>query len=437
MEWPLALLIILGSLLVLMAMGMPISFCFMAVSIIGSFLFLGGIRGLEFLIDSIFTSVGSFIFVPVPLFILMGTVIFESGVGLLMVEALDKWMGKVPARLSILAVGAGAVLAAMIGISTASVGILGKALLPEMEKRGYDKSMSLGPILGSSQLAPLVPPSALAVFLGAIGGISISKLLVGIIIPGLLMAVLFAVYIVIRCRLQPDLAPSYDVTPMPLKEKLIFTARYLLPAGLIIFAVLGVIVFGFATPEESGALGSLACFLVAALYGRLSWQVVKRSVVNAMELSVMVFMIIAAAVCFSRLLSFTGAIVGVVNLAVALPVPPAVIFIFMQVIVVWMGMFVGPNSIIMITLPVFMPIVNVLGFNPVWFGVIMVINTQLALLTPPFGPDCYVMKAMAPKHVTLADVFISCMPFLLIGYLTIVIVSLFPSLALWLPNMMR
>lgn len=436
MEWQLALLLILGMLVVFLMIGLPIAFAFMLVNIIGVYVFWGGLSGLETLIDSIFSGVASFAFLPLPLFILMGTVIFESGVGLLMVDALDKWMGRLPGRLSLIAVGAGTLLATMTGVSTGSVVILGKGLVPEMEKQGYKNAMSIGPIVGSGSLATMIPPSALGIFLGAIGEISIGKLLIAIIIPGLVMAFLFAAYIIVRCVVQPSLAPSYKVPPVPLSQKLGAAIRYVLPIGIIIFAVIGAILIGIATPSEAAALGALSCYLLAALHKKLNWQMVKRSTMSAIETTIMIFMIIAAAISFSRILSYSGAIKGLVEMTMSLPVSPMLIVIASQIVVVFMGMFMGPNSIMMITLPIFMPIINALGFNPVWFGVIMLINVQLALISPPFGMDCYIMKGVVASDVSVEEVFRASMPFLFLGFLAMALIMAFPQIALWLPDIM-
>ncbi|MBI2854557.1 MAG: TRAP transporter large permease subunit [Chloroflexi bacterium] len=437
MEWQYALLLILGGLIFLMATGIPITFAFLITCMIGAYLFWGGQVGFETLVTSIYSSVASFVFLPLPLFILMGTIIFESGVGILMVDALDKLLGRVPGRLSLTAVAAGTVLASVTGVSTGSIAILGRALVPEMEKRGYSREMSIGPIVGSGQLATMIPPSALAVFLGAVGQISVGKLLIAIIMPGLLMASLFAAYIIIRCALQPQLAPNYRIASVSLSEKLYGVARHILPVGIIVFAVIGVMIIGVATPTEAAALGVVACYLLAAIERKLTWEMIKKSGISAIETTVMIFMIIAAAVSFSRLLSYSGAIKGVVNIAAGLPVAPIVIVLATQVVVAFMGMFMGPNSIIMITMPIFIPIIIPLGFDPVWFGVIMLINVQLALVSPPFGMDCYVMKGLSPPDVKLGDVFRFSMPFLGLGFLAIVIIMVFPQVALWLPRLMR
>ena len=436
MEWPLALLLIFGSLVALMATGMPIAFAFMLSCVMGSILFWGGIVGLEQLAMSFYSSVTTFALLPVPLFVLMGNIIFESGVGMNMVDAVDRLLGRLPGRLSILTIGAGTLLGTMIGISGGSIAILGRSLVPEMTRRGYKKPMSLGPIVASGTLAILIPPSALAVFLGAIGRVSIGKLLMAIIMPGLLLAGLFCTYIIVRCTLQPSLAPSYAVARIPLLEKVNITVRYILPIGIVIFAAIGVVFMGIATPSEAAALGAIACFLLAALYKRLTISMVKKSAIGTIEITVMVFMIIVGSISFSRILASSGAIIGLVNLATSMPVPPMVIIIATQLVVVFLGCFMDPASIVMISAPMFMPIVSALGFDTLWYATVLLINIQLGLITPPFGLDCYTMKALAPPDISIGDVFRSSMPFLAIGFLVMALIMVFPQIALWLPNMM-
>ena len=353
-----------------------------------------------------------------------------------MVDAMDKILGRLPGRLSLIAVGAGTLLAAMTGDSTANIAILARGLLPEMEKRGYQRPMTLGPILGSSQLATMIPPSALAVFLGAIGHVSIKSLLMGIIFPGLVLASLYAIYIIVRCVLQPSLAPSYTTThTMSLLARFGVLIRYVLPAGIVIFAVIGVMLMGIATPSEAAALGAIACYVLAAIRRRLNWGVVKRSAIGSIEIIFMIFMIIAAATTFTKILSYSGAITGLVKLTSTLPVAPILIIIASQVVVAIMGCFIGPMSILLITLPIYMPIINAFGFNPVWFGVMMILNVQMGCLTPPFGMDCYVMKSLAPSDVTLGDIFLAAVPFFFLGFLTIALIMAFPQIALWLPGL--
>ena len=275
----------------MMATGMPVAFCFLLINLVGILLFWGGAPGLELLILTLFTSVTRFTLLPLPLFVLMGEVIFHSGIAPNMLDALDRWLGRLPGRLGLVAVGGGTLFATLTGVSMASVAMLGSTLVPEMEKRGYKKPMSLGPILGSGGLAFMIPPSGLVVLLAALAEISIGKTLMAIIIPGLLMATLYASYIIIRCKLQPSIAPAYDVPPTSLSEKLIPTVRYVLPVGFVIFMVIGVIFLGVATPTEAAATGAIATFILAAGYKRLNWQMVKKSVAGGLKTTLMILMI--------------------------------------------------------------------------------------------------------------------------------------------------
>ncbi len=436
MEWPLLLLLILGGLIVMMALGLPVAFSFILVNLVGAYLLWGGQIGLEQAVMSLWRSVSRFTLVPLPLFVLMGEVIFQSGVAPNMLDALDKWLGRLAGRLGLLAVGGGAVLSTLTGASMASAAILGSTLVPEMEKRGYKKPMSLGPILGSGGLAIMIPPSGLAILLGAIGEISVGKILIAIIIPGVLMAILYAAYIILRCRIQPSIAPAYDVVPPPLSEKLIATAKYILPLGFIIFMVVGVMFLGVATPTEAAATGALSTFILAAAYKRLSWKMVKKSFRGTMEITLMMFLIISGATAFSQILAFSGATAGLINVTLGLPLSPIFIVVAMQVIVLFMGMFMEVVSIMMITIPLFLPVIYVLGFNDVWFAVILLLNIEMATTSPPFGLTLFVMKGVAPPDTTMGDIYRAALPFLYCDVIAMGLIIAFPAVALWLPGLM-
>lgn len=434
MEWQLALLLIFGILILLMVSGMPVAFCFLIVNIIGVFLWWGGDKGLVQLILSIGDSVSKFTLLPIPLFILMGEVMSHSGIAPNMIYALDKWLGRLPGRLGLLAVGAGTLFSTLTGASMASVAMLGKTLVPEMEKRGYSKPMSLGPILGSGGLAIMIPPSSLAVLLGALGEISIGRILMAIILPGLLMAVLYAAYIVVRCQLQPSMAPPYVVPPIPMSEKLASTARHILPVGLVIFLVIGLILLGIATPTEAAATGVIGVFLLAALNRKLNWEVVKKSLLSAAQISIMIFLIIAGAKAFSQILAFSGASRGLIELATGLPLASIFVFLAMLVVLFFLGMFMSVITIMMITIPIFMPVIYALGFDPVWFAAIFLLTMEMAATSPPFGLSLFVMKGVAPPDTTIGDVYKAALPFLYCDLIAIALIIIFPSVALWLPG---
>ncbi|MFC2014109.1 TRAP transporter large permease subunit [Chloroflexota bacterium] len=437
MEWWLILIIIFGSLFILMLSGMPVAFAFMLINIAGVFILWGGEIGLHQLTLSINASVTSFIFVPVVMFILMGEVVFQAGIFNTMVDTLEKWLGRLPGRLGLLSVASGTLFATLTGNSMASIAVLGGLLVPEMEKRGYKKSMSLGPIMGSGGLAWMIPPSDLGVLLGAIARISIGGILMAIIIPGLILAAFYAAYIIIRCWLQPSIAPSYRVPPTPLTEKLVATVKNVLPVGFIVFLVVGLILLGIATPSEAAGAGAAGCFVLAAAYRRLSWRMIKESVMGTASVSVMIFMIIVGASAFSQILASSGASRGVVGLALGLSETPILVMIAMQLVLVFLGMFMEIVSMMMVTMPLFMPVVNALGFDTVWFAVIVLINFELATLTPPLGLDLFVMKGVAPPDTTMGDCYRAIIPFLIMDAVVIAVVMAFPGIALWLPSLVR
>jgi len=436
LEWQLVLLLIFGSLMILMATGMPVAFCFMFINLVGMYVFFG-LTGLEQLIISMYRTLNTFILLPIPLFILMGEVLFHSGIAPVLIKTLDKWLGRLPGRLSLLAVAAGTLFSTLTGTSLASVAMLGSVLVPEMEQQGYKKSMTLGPILGSGGLAMMIPPSALAVLCGAIAEISIGKILIAIIIPGLVMAAIYAAYIIARCWLQPSIAPTYVVPPIPLSEKLLATARYVLPQGVVIFLCIGVIFLGVTTPSEAAATGSIGTIILALCYRRLNWEVLKKAITGTISVTGMLFLIIAGATAFSQILAYSGASASLSALVTGLPVAPIIIIMVMQVVILFLGCFMDVVSIMMITLPIFVPVVLSMGFNSVWFAVIFLINIEVAGISPPFGLSLFVMKGVAPPDTTMGDIYRAALPFCGLSLVAMALIMAFPALALWLPGLMR
>lgn len=429
------LLVIFGSLIVLMSTGLPVAFCFMLINMVGVYLMWGGVESLRQLVLSLMDSLTSFTLLPIPLFLLMGEVIGQSGLAPIMLDTLAKWMGRLPGRLSLLSVAGGTLLATMSGASMASAAMLGKVLLPEMEKRGYKRPMTMGPILGSGGLATMIPPTALGIILCSIGEISAGQLLIAIIVPGLLMAALYAIYIILRCWIQPSLAPAYEVTPTPLSERVKDTVTQVLPAGFIIFLVIGTIFLGVATPTEAAAAGAFGTFILVACYKRLTWQVVSKSLAETMKFTVMILLIISASKAFSQVLAYSGASRSLVQSFVSLPLTAIWIVVAMQIVVLFLGMFMSLVAIMMITLPLFMPVLQTLGVDPVWFGVIMLLNLQTGSITPPYGLDLFTMKGVAPPGTTMAEVYRAALPFCVLNVVAMVSILVFPPIAMWLPGL--
>ncbi len=419
-----------------MLTGLPIAFSFMTINLVGVFFLWGGISGLQQLILSIFESVTFFALLPVPLFILMGEVLFQSGMGTRMLDALDRLLGNLPGRLSLVAVAGGVLIAVLCGNTWASTAMLGSMLVPEMRKRGYKKPMALGPIMGGGALAIIIPPSGMAVVLATLAGVSVGGLLIAGLVPGLVMAAFFVIYIIGRCKLQPDMAPLYAVSSRSITEKLVPVLKHVLPLGIIVFAVIGLMLLGLATPSESAAFGVLATFLLAFAYKSLNWEVIRKTFVKTMTTTTMILMIFCGSTAFSQILSFSGATKGMVNLAVNIPIPPFALLICLMLVVMFLGMFMEQLSILMITLPIFMPVSKALGWDPLWFGLMLLINMSIANLSPPFGIELFVMKGVSPPDTTMADIYRASIPFIIMEALVILLVMIAPPIATWLPGIM-
>jgi tripartite ATP-independent transporter DctM subunit len=434
MEWYWTLAIIFGAFVALMAIGVPIAFAFLSINVVSCYIFWNGTAGLIQLVLSISGSVTHFTIVSVPLFVLMGEVMFRSGIASKMMDVLDSLFGGLPGRLALMSVAGGTVFAGLTGSGSAATAMLGKLLVPDMENRGYSRSMSLGPIMASGGLAIMIPPSALGVLLAALAQFSVGDFLVAIIVPGLLMSAAYAAYIIVRCYLNPNLAPSYTVDAKPWGVKLLNSVIYIFPLFFIMFVVVGLIFLGVATPTESAALGALATFLLAAMYRGLNLTMIKESLLSSMRITVMLLMIITGSTAFSQILAFTGATSGLANLATSADVAPIFIVVIMQIVLIFLGMFMEPLSIMMLTVPIYFPVIQAFDYDPIWFGAIMLLNMEMATISPPFGLNLFVMRGVAPRGVTMGQIYAASIPFLLLDLLVIAMLLVFPNLVLWLPT---
>lgn len=435
MEWWVAFTLIVGALCALMVIGMPIAFAFLAVNIVGAWLFWSGIAGINQMVLAVMDSVANFSIMPVPLFLLMGELLFRSGIAARLMDVLDAWLGRIPGRLSLMAVGGGTLFATLAGSGAATTALLGRILIPDMTKRGYKQPMTLGPVMGSGGLAIMIPPSALGVILAATADISVGDFLLSIVVPGLLMALFYAIYVVVRCSLQPDLAPLYIAEKVPLRKKLRDTVVYVFPLAVIVFVVTGLIFLGIATPTESAGLGALSAVILARSYGQLDWPTLRECLESTMRTSIMVLMILSGSSAFSQLLAFTGASAGLVELATTASLGPIMIVISMQVVLLLLGTFMESLAMILLCVPIYFPIIEALHLSPIWFGAIMLLNMEMAAISPPFGFGLFVMKAVAPPGTTMMDVYRASVPFLLLNGIVMLIMIFFPSVVLWLPSL--
>ncbi|UCE35187.1 MAG: TRAP transporter large permease [Deltaproteobacteria bacterium] len=436
MEWWVFLTLIVGAFLLLLAAGLPVFLAFIIVDVLGIYFLWGGAQGLCQLIHSIFSSISTFVLLPVPLFILMGELLFHSGAFVRAIDTLDKWMGRIPGRLCLLSVGGATLFSTLSGSSMGTTAMLGSLLLPEMEKRGYHKKISIGACMAGS-LAMIIPPSALAVILGSLAEVSIGKLLIAGLLPGFMIGGLYITYITLRCTLQPSIAPAYTPERVPWSEKIASFVKYVLPFGSIVFVVTGLIFAGLATPTESAGMGVVTTAILIVLYKRMNWNVIRRSVDGTLRITVMMFMILTGSTAFSQILAFTGASKGLVELVVSFDLSPFLVVVVMQALIVVLGTFMEQVSIMMITFPIFMPLVRALDFDTIWFSLLVLINMQIGMTTPPFGLCLFVMKGVAPPGTSMVDIYKSIAPFIFIDLGAMLIIMFFPSIALFLPSFMR
>lgn len=434
MEWYEALALLLGSIMALMALGMPVAIAFLAANIIGAWIFMGGERGVSQLLNNGLGSLTKFALVPIPLFLLMGEIFFHTGLGGRMFNAIDRLLGKLPGRLSYVTVLGGTGFSTLSGSSMGSTALLGSLMVPEMNARGYKKHMSVGPILGTGGLAIIIPPSALAVLLATLAQIDVGALLIAGIIPGLILAGFYIATIWLQTRIDPDAAPAYEVTPMSLGAKLGLVMRDVVPMISVMVLIVVGMINGFMTPSEAAAFGALGVLILAVVFRCLTLEAMKKSIVGAMKVTLMAYLIVFGSATFSQLLAFSGASRGLINWATAFDLAPIAMLLVMFAVLLVLGMFMEQISMMLLTVPIFFPLAISLGYDPIWFGLIMLLALEISFTTPPFGLLLFVMKGVAPPDTTMRDIYMSAIPFILCSLCVVALLILFPQLALWLPG---
>jgi tripartite ATP-independent transporter DctM subunit len=372
-----------------------------------------------------------------PMFIFMGYILSESRIADDLYRMFHVWMGPVPGGLAIGTIGLMVLISAMNGLSVAGMAIGATIALPELLRRGYDKRMVTGVIQAGSSLGILVPPSVVLVLYAMIARQPVGQLWLAGILPGLMMAAMFMAYIAIRCRLQPGLGPALPATnrdDIPRAEKLRLLLAGLLPLG--IFAAMMIpFVNGWTSLVESSAIGALAALAAAILKRRLTWRVLDVSVKQTLAISCMFLWIILAALGFGAVFDGLGAVRAIETLFTEqLGLSPWVILILMQVSFLLMGTFLDDTAMLVIVAPLYVPLVAALGFDLIWYGVLYTITTQIAYMTPPFGYNLFLMRAMAPPEITLRDIYASILPFVLVMIAALALIMAFPQIALWLPE---
>ncbi|MEQ5837516.1 TRAP transporter large permease [Marinobacter sp. NFXS9] len=435
MVWHESLLFLLSIVLVLMLIGAPVALAFIGANLVGAWYFMGGSAGLTQLLNNGFGALSSFSLVPIPLFLLMGELFFRTGLGMRMFNAIDHLMGRVPGRLSYVTVVGGTAFSTLSGSSMGSTALLGSLLVPEMERRGYKKYMSIGPILGTGGLAIIIPPSAIGVLLATLAKIDIGDVLIGGIVPGILLAGLYMLTIWLKTKLNPSAAPAYDVESVPLAQKLMIFMRDILPMLSVIVIIVVMMLTGFATPSESAAFGALGVIVLALVFGELSVESFKLSVVGALKVTLMAYLIVFGSATFSQLLAFSGASSGLIHWATSFDLPPLLMLACMLLVLLVLGTFMEAISIMMITVPFFFPLAQSMGFDLVWFSVITLIALEIGFSTPPLGLNLFVMKGVAPPGTTMQEIYLAAIPYIVCSILLVLLLVAFPSLVTWLPSL--
>ena len=435
MDWSIYLLILIALILFMFALGMPIAFGFLFANIIGLVAFTGDTKAWSLIISGAFDALRNFTYWAIPLYLLMGEVLSQGGAISRGLAALSDWTGRVPGRLSVVSIINGAIFGAMSGSSLASTALLSKILGPEMRKYGYSTSMIAGSIMAGGCLDLIIPPSNFVIVIAALANESTAKLLIAGIIPGLLLAGLFIVYFILVAWWKPALAPPYTRRQRPLSKRLL-ELLHVVPIAFIIFISIFTILLGVCTPTEAAAAGTLCALILAAAYRKLTFTVLRESALSVAKVSTMLFMIIVGSSSFSQLMAITGATKGLVNIVIDLALAPIAVVVIMQIIVIILGCFIEPVSIMMISIPVFMPVARTLAIDPIWFLTILLINLMLGGFTPPFGLALFVYKGCDPES-TMGEIIRSALPLIFLILAAVAILMVFPSLVTWLPSLMH
>lgn len=428
-----------GGLAILLAAfmtGAPIFIAFLVINIAGVLLVLGQ-PGFGMVANSIFETTNIAALSAIPLFILMGELLFRSGSIDILFDSVDKLVGKVRGRQYVLCIVLSTIFGALSGAAMGVAAMMARTLYPGMIERNYDSRLSTGAILAGASLAPIIPPSVLVIIIGTLADVSIAGLLIAGIVPGLMLSGMFLIYIFARVRANPELAPYGDSDTAPevsLWEMVVAVLR-VLPFAIIIFCVMGFILLGVATPSESAATGVLGALLTAVYYRKLNWKMISESVASAAFITSMILVIMASSKMFSQLLAFTGSTRELTSLIVTLNFEPYAMLFIMMLIPFIICMFIDQIALMLVVIPIYQPLLGTLGFDPIWFWLIMLLNVTVGGITPPFGYTMFAFKGSAP-HVPLKDIFSATWPFVGIFLVGMVVIAAFPPLATWLPGLL-
>jgi tripartite ATP-independent transporter DctM subunit len=432
MIWTIALAVMLGTVCALLALGLPVAIAFFSANVLGSQLFLGGLGSLSSFPSECLEAIGKFSLTPIPLFVLMGELLFHTGLAFKAIDAIDRLITRVPGRLSVVALCGGTLFASLSGSTIANTALLGNVMLPRMLELKYDARLAMGPIMAVGGIAMLIPPSALAVLLASLAEQSIAALLIAGIVPGILMAGIFIVYVMGRCILDPRLAPEGTRTGARQWRPLFV---YVLPLFGIFAVVIGSMFGGIASPTEAAALGCTATLVACLLYRAVTWRSLAKAGVETAKISVMILFIIAGSLTFAQILAISGATNGFLDTIQSLNLSDLALVLMMIGVLLFLGCFMDQISMILLTLPFFIPLATSHKIDMVWLLLLILIAMEVSLLTPPFGLLLFVMKGVAPRHITMMQVYSAALPFVALKILVLALLVAMPALATWLPRL--
>ncbi len=437
MPWEVTLLTAILLLLAAFFTGAPLFVGFLLINIVGVLLVVGP-AAFGMVANSIFDTTTNDDLSAIPLFILMAELLFRSGSVDVLFQTVDKLIGRMKGRQYVLTIALATVFGALSGMAMAVAAMMARTLYPSMMERGYNSKLAIGNILAGASLAPIIPPSVLAIIIGTLANVSIAGLLIGGILPGIMLAAMFLAYTLIRVKLDPSLAPegaADDARDATFAEKMQGLAACL-PFGIIIFSVMGFILLGIATPSESAATGVLGSLLAAAYYRRLNWKMFMDSLGSAAFITAMIIIIMASSRMFSQLLAFTGATRELTQFIVELGWSPYLMLFVMMAIPFLLCMFIDQIALMLVVIPIYQPLLATLGFDPLWFWLIMLLNVTVGGISPPFGYVIFAFQGAAADKVTIAEVFSASWPFVFLFIVGMFILAAFPPLVTWLPSLL-
>ena len=424
-------------LFILIFLGFPVAFALISVAFAFGLYTFGDAVIFQFIskIEGISTN---FILAAVPLFVFMGSMLERSGIAQQLFNAIHMWTRRLPGGLSIGTVIMCIIFAASTGVIGATETVVGLLAIPAMLKHKYSHSLISGTICAGGSLGTIIPPSVVVVVLGPIADVSIGDLMVGMLIPGLILALLYIVYIFFLCFIKPENGPRIDsedeISKLTLNQKLLITVKALIPPLLMIFAVLGSIMLGWAAPTEAAALGAAGSIILSLFYKKLNWETFKGALIKTITVTSMIMFILMAGTMFTGVFAASGGMSVMKNVVESLNLAPWLLLLTFLLVIFIAGFFLEWISILLIFIPVFIPIVNSLGYDPVWFCVLVLIMIQTSYLTPPMAPAIFYLRGVAPKEITLISMYRGVIPFVIIQIIALAIVSYYPETVLWLPD---